>query len=281
MPEGPEVRCITDGLQSFTGQSLICMKSKSEMKGMRSDFLPLRITKIWCYGKRIIFDLQTSNGQSLHMFIFLAMTGIWCETEGKHTKHELCFGEYKETSQQQIFLVKRKLWFDDVRCMGKIKVIDSKEVVKELSKFGPDLLLANDHWQFYHHFLKHAKNSSAKLFEFVMEPKICASIGNYLRADGIFLSGEKDPFVVVKNMSEQRVASLCYAFWRLLHQAYREGGYSLRDYKVPNGTKGRYQAIVYNNSKALKVKDKNKRSFWYMAPDDTPEPAAPTVPTYH
>lgn len=269
MPEGPEVRKIADSLSCLTGKTIIRIGCAKDIKNLTSYMLPIRVTKVWCYGKRIIFDITTADGRDLHLFIFLAMSGIFLLKEGKHTKIEFWIGKYVQLERVNIFDIDQRLFFNDTRSMGKLKIIDQKELKKELSKFGVDLLQIPSYEPMYHHFIKLARNSKEKLYRFINNPKVCASIGNYLRADGIF-EADEDPFIEVGQLSPERVAKLCYTLWCLTWESYKKGGYSYVDYVLPSGQKGTYQSRVYgnkNNTKLVKsIKQQGDAQTYYYIP---------------
>lgn len=268
MPEGPEIVSITNNLQWLTGKTIIRIGADKDIKGLTHFMLPIKVTKVWCYGKRIVFDITTAEGRNLHLFIFLAMSGIWLVKQGNYTKIEFWIGKYVHLERLTVFDIDQRLFFDDKRNMGKLEVMDEKKLTKKLSEFGVDLFKIPSYEPMYYHFMKLAKNNKEKLYKFINQPKVCASIGNYLRADGIYLADE-DPFVEVGQMSPERVAKLCYVLWCLVRESYKKGGYSLVDYVLPDGRKGEYVSCVYGRKKETNlvksVKDKgNDQTFYYI-----------------
>src|SRR5438874_998971 len=122
MPEGPEVKAIKDVLESLEGKTLVRVTSQKEIEGMKNEFLPLKITKVWSYGKRIIFNFTTADGQLLHFFIFLGMTGKFlfpsAEVKKRYTRIEFELGQFIRSDSTDFFIVEEKFTFDDQRSFG-------------------------------------------------------------------------------------------------------------------------------------------------------------------
>lgn len=290
MPEGPEVKSITDALQPITGLSIFNIVCYKPIDGMKSELLPLKITKVWCYGKRIIFTLTPASvnakasscgtaivtptgnkdGAELFLYIFLAQTGVFRFVPGKHTRVTLGLGQDNSTKLSDLTY----LYFDDKRSMGKMRLMTGDELKKDLSKFGPDIIEMKSYEPLYYHFMK--SRSSARVLETLLMPEVFVSVGNYLRSDILHEVNqmarahklpEIDPLSPASSLTPEQASRLTHMAWLLVHRSYQAKGCSIRDYILPDLSKGKYETVIYGkksiDSKSVVVTKDYQGRGWH------------------
>lgn len=287
MPEGPEAHTMKDGLQPITGLSIIGILGCPWSDRLQSCQMPLIIQRVWVYGKRPIITCQDAQGKVGHFYFKLAMTGViryfpklgqkpW----GRKTKiiwevgRTAPFGHGKIVEPVGCFL------FDDVRGIGHVAYVTTEELQADLAGLGPDILSVANAQALRSHVLSKVKAmpncvnwTVAKL---LLDQSLFCGVGNYLRSDiaweaGKYMSSEIAfqsgilPLRQVKTLTTQEWESLFLAAYNLIHESYRLGGYSKRDYVRPDGSKGGYKARVYGKTEAQGVKhakDGSQTVYW-------------------
>ena len=132
-----------------------------------------------------------------------------------------------------------KLFYNDVRQFGWIKVVDEKEVVEKLSKFGPEPLSAN----FSLSYLKEIFSCSRRAIKaFLMDQHKIAGLGNIYSNDSLW-EAEINPLRSANSLKEAEISKLRKAIIKILKEGIKYKGSSARDelYILPNGKLGKYQ----------------------------------------
>ena len=134
MPEGPEVKRITENLCNFIGgetiTSIDIMSGRYVSHGPPKGFesfvrcLPTRVMNVECKGKFIYITFD--NGYS--MWNTLGMAGSWSPVPTKHSRVKLNFKD-------------GAAYFNDIRNFGTIRVTSNpSDLTDKLSELGPDML---------------------------------------------------------------------------------------------------------------------------------------------
>jgi len=94
---------------------------------------------------------------------------------------------------------KGSLYYYDVLSFGTIKVIDNiEDLNKKLNKIGPDIMDID--FELFISQITKTKNLQKKIGIVLMDQKTISGIGNYLRADVLYLS-KINPFRKVKTLT--------------------------------------------------------------------------------
>jgi formamidopyrimidine-DNA glycosylase len=259
MPEGGEVRHIVDQLNSFTSSNIITgidllsgRYLKSQPDGI-SEFinnLPLQIKQVNCKGKFIYFEL--SNGWSI--WNTLGLTGGWTNLPDKEfNRVRISFAEG------------RPVYFHDMRNFGTIKFEKNNDKLQQkLKSLGPDIL-QEDVPDFVLK-AKFKKNSKKTLPELLMDQKIISGVGNYIKAEALYLS-KLSPHRLAGSLTDDEIALLNKAMTRVIRESYNSGGSTFKNYSDFDGNIGEYtdRFMVYNKKQdphgnpVLKEETKDKR----------------------
>src|SRR6185437_9621069 len=156
MPEGPEVKTITDQLRRILVGSIL--KDVQVISGPHQDFAEkieeylkpavkgknnlVKISNVKCKGKFIYIEVilyKKENNEFIPKSIryignHLGMTGHWRRDPGDHTMVEL---KYTETNDSEKI---HTLYFDDMRHFGKFSWLSKSELAQKLKELGPDVL---------------------------------------------------------------------------------------------------------------------------------------------
>src|SRR5579872_4708961 len=137
MPEGPEVKIITNWLDAYTKGTTImeCPDTYKKASGY-SSLVGYMIDKVICKGKQIFFHLKhTLLNKTVYLNSRLAMEGKWTPTQESHVR--FWFKLFVPGTDTQ---GTRYLYFCDTRNFGGFDMLDEYGYTNKLKMIGPDLL---------------------------------------------------------------------------------------------------------------------------------------------
>lgn len=259
MPEGPEVRIITDQLAKFAvGKTLTLINildgrfiesPPENLKEIRSD-LPLQISQIQCKGKFIYWTLS----QDWILANTLGMTGKWSWASNQFSALQL------KIEDQNIF-------FEDVRRFGTIKFWKDNQLKKKLQELGPDMLSAPPKdTEFLSLMRAHNKNNVCQA---LMNQKIISGVGNYIKSEALFRSGI-NPNKLILDLGQNQLKQLRLDIIDVMTESYNQQGATLRDYQHLEGS-GKFADFFKVYSKKAcplghpvsKTETLDKRTSWF------------------
>jgi len=262
MPEGPEVKRITEKLSGYIcGEkitSIDIMSGRYVSHGPPEGFaslasnLPATVLDVKCKGKFIYITFN--NGYS--MWNTLGMAGSWSPVPTKHSRVKLNFKD-------------GAAYFNDIRNFGTIKVTNNPdELSRKLSDLGPDMLSESvTDAVFKERILRKSRKTIA---EAIMNQKIIAGVGNYLKSESLYLA-EISPHRTVSSLSESEISNLNKAIQATIRSSYISGGATIHTFLGFDGTPGEYtrRFAVYNQkydpggNRVVRETTRDKRtSFW-------------------
>jgi len=207
MPEGPEVKRTAILLSSFwVGQRLIEVKvlggrysKKPEAVNLLVEALPLKVMTITSKGKFLYWIFREKEILYLtSLFNTFGMSGFWSSEKQSHARIEFIREDGKS------------VFFHDQRNFGTFKYTrDLMDLDKKLGSLGPDVLRNN--WvplESFQEKFKKGKNNQKTLAELLMNQKIFSGIGNYLKAEILWMA-ELSPHRTPESLGEDE--------WKLLH----------------------------------------------------------------
>ena len=245
MPEGPEVKKVTDFLSETIQRDIITgleinsgrYKKHGPFVGYENLLtkLPAKVTYVSCKGKFIWIEVNHSG----YLTSTLGMSGTWTLKNNKHSHVALVLSNGK------------KIYFNDVRNFGTLKFYDNQEAfTKKLNSIGPDLL--NDYIGpdgFYRLVHSHGHKTIA---EVLMNQKIMSGIGNYLKAECLY-AAKISPHRFCCHISEEETNALFYACRTIIRRSYELGGATIESYRQPDGSEGLFSRrfAVYGQKQDL------------------------------
>jgi len=257
MPELPEVEIIRRQLDKVLKGQRIKKIKVLKKKSLQGDSLQVegkRIVKVGRKAKMLIVGLENKKCLLIH----LKMTGQLVYIS-KSEKEKLL---HKHT-RVVVELDKGKLFFNDMRVFGWIKVVDGEGMKKEFSKFGPDVIDK----EFTVEYLEKVLKSSGRAVKLVlMDQKKIGGIGNIYANDGLYCAGI-DPRKKAREIGEDKklVKRLQRCLKKVIEAGIKYGGATASDDKYINaqGLRGKYQKhfLVYEREgeKCNRCKGKIKK----------------------
>nr|QQV29412.1 hypothetical protein K-LCC10_0157 [Kaumoebavirus] len=260
MPELPECKLMAERLNKFLGGSRVSIsimgktypsntKSKWATLRKKLKLLPkkLYLRQVTSHGKLIIFEFD-----DFYLVNWLGMTGHWRPQPGPHT-HMKVVGDVT-------------LYFDDFRHFGGFDVFDESQLVAKLRRMGPDAWAVK--WPIFRERL--ARGNGVVGVD-LMNQKLIAGLGNYLRAD-ILYKARINPKTKTKSLSEAQLRALYKAMKSILKKSYAEHGTTIKTYKALSERgdliPGRYKPLVYGRDfdslgNPVKSYDLAGRTMWW------------------
>ena len=166
MPEGPEVYISSKFLEKYIKNNNFT-KITSNTKTKVDLPKTLKILEFTSFGKVIIL---ISNDYIIH--IHLGITGWFVKKKPRIFKYILHFEN-------------KKIYLQDRRRFSSIKIFTKGQHIEQLKKYGVDILSHNFTFEyFYRTFKKYKKYVCALL----MDQKIFAGLGNYIKNEALYLS---------------------------------------------------------------------------------------------
>lgn len=256
MPEGPEIRrmafCLNERLKDLTCEFVfINRKNKFHKDGKfhKSPFNFIKIDEnfsyinlartcinISSYGKKIIFDFD-----DILMISSCGMDGNWGFREKNFSGLMLRFQNGND------------VFYDDSSRKGNFSVVykGSEEHIYVMKDVGPDLSFDSTNYEIFKSAITNKRIKNKPLCEFLMEQERLSGIGNYLRAEIMYLS-RIDPMRKLSSLDESNLEILFGVTKFLLNESYQKNGLTIATYEDPYGIQGTYETYCY-----MKNFDKN------------------------
>ena len=245
MPELPEVETVKKELaKRIIGQKIVQVKilEKKQFFGDPELIIGRKIVKLWRRAKILAVDI---NG--LILLIHLKMTGqiIYLSNKKKliSVGHPLPFGPDQLPNKMTRVIIGlndgSRLFFNDLRKFGWLKVLTKKQTRAELSSLGPEPLGKDFTLKYFINTLKKTRRAVKTV---LLDQAVVAGIGNIYASEALF-EAEIDPRRQANSLSDQEITGLHQAIKRILLEAINYGGTSAADqaYIKPDASLGRYQ----------------------------------------
>ncbi len=264
MPEGPEVRRYAIDLSKVvTGRSLQSVSivsgryAKTAPEGIEDfqEALSLNVLGTGVHGKFMYWLLEGTWS----IWSTLGMTGAWSSNPSKHTRFKF-------------ILDGETVYYNDIRNFGTMKFVKGPQpLINKLKKLGPDLLSEKCDDDL---FISRLRSQDSKLIvQALMDQSVVAGVGNYIKADSLWLA-EISPHRKVGDISDEELRKLNNAIRDVMVSSFESGGATLRSYAQFDGSAGEYGSrfLVYNRkvdqdgNSVIKEKTKDGRST-YWSPD--------------
>lgn len=249
IPEGPEVKLSCDLIKPLVINKLIISGkytsnsrySKSAPEGYQ-DFIaaissspkPTCVIDVQVRGKFMYWSFD--NGW--YMFSTFGMSGQWSPKEGKHPCFYFTFNDNSSA------------YFNDPRHFGTIKFTNSeKELSEKLSELGWDPMSMpldkNIAWIY-----SQLSKTSKSIAEVLMNQKVFSGVGNYIRAEALYLA-KLSPWKQANKLTQDEINTLCQAIVDVMTESYKQQGATIHTYKTAYGEEGKYSTFFKVYSQKL------------------------------
>jgi formamidopyrimidine-DNA glycosylase len=249
VPELPEVEIVKRGLNDLIVDKQIVdyevLRDKSfpnDAESAQQFLLGSKITSIRRRAKVLLIDLSSEYTVAVH----LKMTGQLVyrsnlEKFGAGHPNDSLVGSLPDSSTRVIlaFKDKSKLFFNDQRVFGWMRLLPTKEVefIDFMKKLGPEPLESNFSFEVFKSQLLRRKNSRIKAV--LLDQTVVAGIGN-IYADEALWSAMIHPETRVVTLSDDKIEELRQAIVAVMKESIAAGGSTDRNYVNAEGKKGSY-----------------------------------------
>jgi len=178
--------------------------------------------------------LSSSTGWSLLIHLKLSGRLIFCK-KGEELQPE----DIKWNHLIYYFSDGSRLFHNDLRQFGYVKLVKSGELLDffKKEKLGPEPLKKNFSFDEFLAILK--KKPKAKIKQFLMDQKNIAGIGN-IYSDEILFFARVHPLRKVQELKPYEIKKVFEGIRKILLEAIRFGGSSVRDFVDALGKEGGY-----------------------------------------
>ncbi len=249
MPELPEVETVKRGLSNYlVGQRILKLdvlrkKSFQSDKSSANAFLiGAKVTSVSRRAKLLLIELSSNYTMAIH----LKMTGqlVYRSEKGDrfgagHPNDSL-ISSLPDTTTRVIFtLDKGKLFFNDQRVFGWIKLIPTPEIenFEFIKKLGPEPLekaFTNEV------FIKQVRRrNKSQIKPVILDQTVLAGVGN-IYADEALWTAKIHPQTRVYQLSDSQLVKLRKAIVEVLNIGIEAGGSTDKNYVDAQGKKGSY-----------------------------------------
>jgi formamidopyrimidine-DNA glycosylase len=247
MPELPEVETVRQDLRKkILGKKITQLEilktkfSKKEALEFESSMRGNSFQEIERYGKLLVFVLQ-KTGQ--YMLVHLKMTGqlVYCLKDsvvmGGHSfsKVESVLPS-KHTRVIFTFADGSKLFFNDLRRFGYVKVVNNKDLENIVARFGMEPLKENFTLRSFSELIKKKKMVLKAL---LMNQALVAGIGNIYADEICFASGVL-PERKTTSLTPGEIEKLYLSTIKIIKKAIESRGTTFNNYVDGEGKKGSY-----------------------------------------
>ena len=251
MPELPEVETIKTDLEKYILNKKITNIVVKKPKMIDGNYLSFkkflinnRITKISRRGKLLIFHLTNNK----YLLTHLKMTGqlIYKDknkiTPGGHEFPNINPEDLPNKYSHIIIYFKdeSKLFFNDMRQFGYMKIVNQENLNKKIKEFGVEPLDKKWTVDYLTNILKN-KNTSLKAV--LLNQKHIAGLGNIYVDEACFLSKIK-PDRVASSLTKEEIKKLHKACKDILLKAIKYRGTTFSSFRDSNGSPGNFSKFL-------------------------------------
>lgn len=260
MPEGPEVRITSDGLNRIMqGDSIdnIVITNKSryygkEIRNLYDVSYPIYIDEVESRGKKILI-----RGDGITIVSALGMEGKWRLYSGKHAGIEL------HMSSGNI------LYFHDTRHFGTFDIcLNDDEYNFVMKHVGPDLMKDFISYDDYYSVITRKRLCNKDVYCFLMDQSFFSGIGNYLAAEVLYAS-QILPDRNLGSLNDDEIYRLYSNSIELINQSYQCNGLTIATYFDLDDNAGTFECKCYgrkydpDGNRIVKKVFSNGRTSWF------------------
>lgn len=247
MPELPEVETLRKDLLVFLKNKRIVDLSiklerliKSDLKEFKKTIKNNSFKNIRRVGKLMIFELEKSDKTLL---VHLKMTGqlIYVSQDslvaGGHS--DSSSPEFSENKYSKLifqFSDGSKLFFNDMRTFGALKLVDVRELIEIINKFGIEPLQKDFRLK---SFQKIVEKRSLNIKALLLNQNLVSGIGNIYADEILFRAGVR-PDRLSKELSKSEIKKIWQSTEVIIKKAIKERGTTFNNYRDARGKKGNF-----------------------------------------
>jgi len=251
MPELPEVETIKRDLsKNLVGKKIAAVKilEKKQFIGDPKQIIGAKVKKVFRRAKTLGLVLDNN----LTLLFHLKLTGQIIFFTDHRLSSELVlpsplpFADNKLPGKTTRIIIEfadgSRLFFNDLRKFGWIKIIPDQKLEQKEEEYGPEPLEE----EFTLEYLQDIFSKTRRAIKIVlMDQKKIAGLGNIYANEALFEAGI-DPRRPANSLTSQEIDKLYQAIIKILKAAIKAGGTSAADdaYVKPDATPGGYQRYL-------------------------------------
>tara|TARA_X000000950_G_scaffold255570_1_gene320290 strand:- start:2108 stop:2971 length:864 start_codon:yes stop_codon:yes gene_type:complete len=247
MPELPEVEIVKQSLtKNIKGKKItkVLVRNRNLRFKLQSSFESYlknkHISNISRFSKYLIIELKNQSFCIIH----LGMSGTIHILKDKKNSSFSNTSFYsspnlpKKHNHIEFFFKDLKLIYNDPRRFGFFQLILNKNIlVKRFQNYGPEPFDKRFNSKYITEYFK-GKNKSIK--NFLIDQKFVSGIGNIYASEILYLS-KIHPFTPAKKLNEFQCKEIIHNSKKILLNAIKKGGSTIRDFKNTIGDIGHFQ----------------------------------------
>ena len=207
----------------------------------RSWYAGARVVEVQRHGKSVVLVCEREAEKRV-VVAELGMTGLLLLTRASvpSAKHVHMIMRLANGPQPEV-------WYWNARRFGRVSLLDQKAwTAYRQRRFGRDPFTMTDE-----EFVDVIKSCRGRVKAVLLNQHRIAGIGNIYANELLFRSGIH-PHARGCRLSKRRIRVLFETMQRVLEEAIRMGGSSIRDFVAPDGTRGQFQGrhLVYQKTGA-------------------------------
>ena len=239
MPELPEIETIRLQISKIIiGKRIetISIEKKKSFIGDPSLTYNSKIKNIRRFAKILVIDFSNNISLAVHLKMSGQLLFRSENIEVRIKNGKLNNLPDKHTRVIITFTDGDKLFFNDMRIFGWLRVLKREDLSNIVGKLGPDALNELDEKKFYE-----ILNSSKRPIKLVlMDQEKIAGVGNIYANDALFLS-RIDPKMQANKLSNGQIVKLLGSIKRVLRDGIKWKGASRNNFRDIYGEKGNVQ----------------------------------------
>lgn len=249
MPEGPEVKVVTNWLHTYAAGKIITdccteYKGKSGYDTVKGSI----IEKITCKGKQIFFHFSRNGKVDIIYNNRLALFGKWTSDKPEsHLRFWFKLGNTLDHTTEKIKEIDTTsyLYFSDTTNFGGLDILSPISYEFKLQDIGPDLLSENVSFDLYKKKIMSSRIKNQCICKFLTEQKYFSGIGNYLKSEILYFS-RIAPNRTLGSLTESEIIELYTKSIQLIKLSYSYGGLTIDTFWSPDGKRGEYPKVIYD-----------------------------------
>ena len=259
MPELPEVEIVRQSLsKNIKGKKInkVLIRNRNLRFKLQSSFenkLKSKfIIKISRFSKYLIIEFENKS----YCIIHLGMSGTIHITKNQKNSLPTNTSFYhspnlpKKHNHIEFFFKDMKLIYNDPRRFGFFQLIQNKnDLKKRFENFGPEPF----HKKFnLDYLMRYFQKKNKNIKSFLLDQKFVSGIGNIYASEILYLS-KIHPSKSAKDLNKSECKKIIQNSKKVLIEAIRKGGSTIRDFKNTVGGIGQFQ-------KEFKVYGRNEKN---------------------
>ena len=247
MPELPEVEIVRQSLEKKVKQKKVkkvIVRNRNLRFRIPHNFISFlenqRITKVDRFSKYLIINLSNNSYCLLH----LGMSGTvhLIHKNRKNLMTNASFYSYPKLpikhNHVEIIFKDLKIIYNDPRRFGFFEIIKNDILLKKrLNHLGVEPFNSKFNQKYIYSFLK---NKEKNIKNFLLDQSFVSGIGNIYANEILFLS-KINPTKKAKKLTKNDCKKIAINSRKVLSDAIRKGGSSIRNFKNISGKEGTFQ----------------------------------------